>query len=52
MENYPVMVNPEGPLYSKAVGIRFKVPINFNIFMSILFSVYYFLVKNNKKLKH
>ncbi|CAH1711658.1 uncharacterized protein LOC114121593 isoform X1 [Aphis gossypii] len=25
MENYPVMVNPEGPLYSKAVGIRFKV---------------------------
>ncbi|KAL4132884.1 hypothetical protein QTP88_009961 [Uroleucon formosanum] len=25
MENYPVLVNPEGPLYSKAVGIRFKV---------------------------
>jgi hypothetical protein len=25
VENYPVLVNPEGPLYSKAVGIRFKV---------------------------
>lgn len=25
VENYPVLVNPEGPLYSKSVGIRFKV---------------------------
>ncbi|XP_050443875.1 uncharacterized protein LOC126847605 isoform X2 [Adelges cooleyi] len=25
VEIYPVLVNPEGPLYSKAVGIRFKV---------------------------
>lgn len=27
VENYPVYVNPEGPLYSKAVGIKFKVCI-------------------------
>ncbi|XP_025423164.1 uncharacterized protein LOC112692646 isoform X2 [Sipha flava] len=28
VENYPVLVNPEGPLYSKAVGIRFKIEKN------------------------
>lgn len=41
VENYPVLVNPEGPLYSKAVGIRFKVCNLKNIFI-----VYFVVAKN------